>query len=78
MLVDAGNRPRLGQSFIVIKPDALAGREGFLDRVEVPVREMLVDDGVRLPGARREALLVAAQANGIEIGNALLKGLDSA
>jgi LDH2 family malate/lactate/ureidoglycolate dehydrogenase len=36
---------------------------------------MLVDDGVRLPGARREALLVAAQANGIEVGEAMLKSL---
>ena len=76
--VDAGNRPRLGQSFIVIDPDALAGREGFLDRIEVLVREMLVDDGVRLPGARREALLVAAQANGIEISDAMLKSLQAA
>ena len=28
---------------------------------------MLVDDGVRLPGVRREALLSAAQANGLEV-----------
>ena len=33
----------------------------FLDRIEVLVAEMLVDDGVRLPGARREALLRAAR-----------------
>ena len=65
--VDAGNRPRIGQTFIVIDPDALAGRAAFLDRVEVLVREMLVDDGVRLPGVRREALLSAAQANGLEV-----------
>jgi (2R)-3-sulfolactate dehydrogenase (NADP+) len=73
--VDEGNRPRIGQTFIVIDPDALAGREGFLDRVEVLVREMLVDDGVRLPGARREALLVKAQAEGLNLGDALLKSL---
>ena len=30
--VDAGNRPRIGQAFIVIDPGALAGRERFLDR----------------------------------------------
>jgi (2R)-3-sulfolactate dehydrogenase (NADP+) len=73
--VDAGNRPHLGQTFIVIDPGALAGRESFLDRVEVLVREMLMDDGVRLPGARREALLVAAQARGIEIGDAMMTSL---
>jgi (2R)-3-sulfolactate dehydrogenase (NADP+) len=73
--VDEGNRPRIGQTFIVIDPDALAGREGFLDRVEVLVREMLVDDGVRLPGARREALLVKAQSEGLELGDAVIKSL---
>ena len=73
--VDEGNRPRIGQTFIVIDPDALTGREGFLDRVEVLVREMLVDDGVRLPGARREALLVKARADGLNVGEAMLQTL---
>jgi (2R)-3-sulfolactate dehydrogenase (NADP+) len=73
--VDEGNRPRIGQTFIVIDPEALAGREGFLDRVEVLVREMLVDDGVRLPGTRREALLAAALVQGVQISDALLKSL---
>jgi (2R)-3-sulfolactate dehydrogenase (NADP+) len=73
--VDEGNRPRIGQTFIVIDPGALAGREGFLDRVELLVREMLVDDGVRLPGARREALLVKARAEGLELGDAVIKSL---
>ena len=36
--VAAGHRPRIGQSFIVIDPGALAGREQFLDRLEVLVR----------------------------------------
>lgn len=76
--VDEGNRPRIGQTFIVIDPDALAGREGFLDRVEVLVREMLVDDGVRLPGARREALLRRAQTEGVEVSDALLGSLQGA
>ena len=75
--VDAGNRPHLGQTFIVIDPDALAGREGFLDRVEVLVHEMLLDDGVRLPGVRREALLLHAQANGIEVTEAMLASLQA-
>jgi (2R)-3-sulfolactate dehydrogenase (NADP+) len=74
--VEEGNRPRIGQTFIVIDPDALAGLEGFLDRVEVLVREMLVDEEVRLPGTRREALLEAALAQGIEISDALRKSLE--
>ena len=76
--VDEGNRPRIGQTFIVIDPGALAGREGFVDRVEVLVREMLVDDGVRLPGARREALLRSAQADGLNLPDALLTSLQPA
>jgi (2R)-3-sulfolactate dehydrogenase (NADP+) len=75
--VDEGNRPHLGQTFIAIDPDALAGRANFLDRVEVLVREMLGDDGVRLPGARREALLSEARADGLEVGDALIENLQS-
>jgi len=70
--VDAGNRPRIGQAFIVIDPGALAGSGAYLDRVEVLVAEMLKDEGVRLPGARREALRLKAAAEGIEVPEALL------
>lgn len=70
--VDEGNRPRIGQAFIVIDPGALAGADGYLDRVEVLVAEMLKDEGVRLPGARREALRRRAEADGLEVAEALL------
>jgi len=73
--VDAGNRPRIGQAFIVIDPGALAGREHFLDRLEVLVREMLVDDGVRLPGVRRESLRRLAEAQGLTVADAMLEAL---
>lgn len=70
--VDEGNRPRIGQAFIVIDPGALAGAEGYLSRVEVLIAEMLKDAGVRLPGARREALRRRAEAAGLELAEALL------
>lgn len=73
--VDEGNRPRIGQAFLVIDPGALAGTDGYLDRVEVLVREMLADEGVRLPGARRETLRRRAQAQGIAVTDALLESL---
>jgi len=73
--VDEGNRPGLGQSFLVIDPDSLAGREAFLDRLEVLVSEMLIDDGVRLPGARREALLAKARTDGVVVADAALATL---
>jgi (2R)-3-sulfolactate dehydrogenase (NADP+) len=70
--VDEGNRPGIGQAFIVVDPGALAGSDHYLDRVEVLIAEMLKDDGVRLPGARREALRRQAEADGLEVPEALL------
>ena len=70
--VDEGNRPHLGQAFIVVDPGALAGSDSYLDRVEVLIAEMLTDEGVRLPGARREALRRRAEVDGIEVADSLL------
>lgn len=71
--VDAGNRPRIGQAFLVIDPAALAGSAGYFDRVETLVTEMLRDEGVRLPGARREALRRVAQEQGIVVADSMLE-----
>ncbi|MBL8323764.1 MAG: Ldh family oxidoreductase [Rubrivivax sp.] len=72
--VDEGNRPGIGQAFIIIDPGALsgvAGERSYLTRVEALLAEMLKDDGVRLPGARREALRRRAEAEGLEVADAL-------
>jgi (2R)-3-sulfolactate dehydrogenase (NADP+) len=69
--VDAGGRPRSGQAFLVIDPAALAGREVYFERIETLIAEMLKDEGVRLPGARRAALAAGAAAAGVEIPAAL-------
>ncbi|WP_298829754.1 Ldh family oxidoreductase [uncultured Piscinibacter sp.] len=76
--VDEGNRPGIGQAFVIVDPGALAGREHYLDRLEVLVREMLVDEGVRLPGARREALRRRAEAEGLAVADAMLASLRAA
>jgi (2R)-3-sulfolactate dehydrogenase (NADP+) len=73
--VDDGNRPGIGQAFVVIDPGALAGREAYLDRLEVLVREMLVDADVRLPGARRDGLRRRAEAAGLDVPDAMLASL---
>ncbi len=70
--VDEGNQPGIGQAFIVIDPAALAGSSQFLDRVEALVAEMQKDEGVRLPGTRREALRRRAVADGIDVPDAML------
>jgi len=73
--VEEGNRPRIGQAFVAIDPDALAGSERYLDRVETLVAAMLADPGVRLPGARRFELRARAEREGVEIPDALLATL---
>jgi (2R)-3-sulfolactate dehydrogenase (NADP+) len=73
--VDEGNRPRIGQAFLVIDPAALAGRASFLARVEELVEELQRDAGVRLPGARRETLRAAAERVGLDVSDALLGAL---
>jgi len=72
---DEGKPARLGHGFLVINPGALAGREVFLERVEALVSAMEMEDGVRLPGARREALHSEYSQRGIDIPDALLKQL---
>jgi (2R)-3-sulfolactate dehydrogenase (NADP+) len=75
--VDEGNRPRIGQAFLVIDPAALAGRDAYLERVETLVAAMLADDGVRLPGARRQRLDAAARTRGIDVADATLASLEA-
>lgn len=76
LLVDEGNQPRLGQAFIVIDPGALAGIDVYYERMECLITEMLVDDGVRLAGARRLELERKATHDGIVIPDALKAQLD--
>lgn len=70
--VDEGNQPRIGQTFVLIDPDATAGSASYFSRVEVLLQEMLVDPDVRLPGARRLALERQAHELGLEVPQALL------
>ena len=73
--VDEGNRPRIGQAFVAIDPDALAGNARYFERVDTLVAAMLDDEGVRLPGARRAALAECAAQDGVDIAPALLQQL---
>ena len=73
--VDEGNRPRLGQAFLVIDPDALGGRATYLERIETLFAEAAKDAGVRVPGVRRAALATRAATEGVEVPQALLDDL---
>jgi (2R)-3-sulfolactate dehydrogenase (NADP+) len=70
---DEGNRPRLGQALLVIDPGALTGADGFAARIETLIAAMLTDEGVRLPGAKRDAQTALAGTEGIEIPDAVLE-----
>jgi (2R)-3-sulfolactate dehydrogenase (NADP+) len=61
------NAPRLGHAILAIDPGALAGNDAFLDRMEVLVAAMLGDEGVRLPGTRRDDLNDVATNQGISV-----------
>ncbi|WP_424810551.1 Ldh family oxidoreductase [Roseococcus sp. YIM B11640] len=71
------NPPRLGHALLAIDPSALAGREAFLDRMEALVGAMLAEDGVRLPGTRRDSLIAQARVDGISISKQLEEQLRS-
>jgi (2R)-3-sulfolactate dehydrogenase (NADP+) len=73
---EQGNKPRIGQAFLAIDPDALAGRAKYLERVEAVVRLMLADAGVRLPGSKRFASERKLRAEGIEVPDELLAKIE--
>ncbi|MFZ9347058.1 MAG: Ldh family oxidoreductase [Burkholderiaceae bacterium] len=70
--VDAGNQPKLGQAFIAINPDALAGRLVYESRLNALVKAMLNDAEVRLPGTRRFHLADQAMESGFDLPDALI------
>ena len=74
--VDVGNQPNLGQAFLVIDPGALAGRDVYLGRIETLIGEMMKDEGVRLPGARRRDLAERNLHAGITISETLAAELE--
>ncbi len=76
-LVAEGNRPNIGQAFIVIDPNALAGNDAYYERVETLLTAMLADEDVRVPGYRRNELTAKAKAGGLTVSDALLAQLNA-
>lgn len=70
-----GNRPRIGQLFIVVDPGAMAGAAAYQERVEALIAAMCAEAAVRLPGARREGLARQAAQQGVSLPDALLQSL---
>ena len=66
---EPGNKPRIGHAILTIDPGALAGSDAYFSRLEVMINAMLRDEGVRLPGVRRQKLVATARAQGLQIGD---------
>ena len=71
---EPGGKPRIGHAVLAIDPGALAGAGVYSERVEALIARMLEEEGVRLPGARRQSAAAAA-LDGIEISDATLAEL---
>ena len=72
---EPGNKPRIGHAILAIDPGALAGADTYFSRLEVMVSKMLADEGVRLPGTRRQQAAARARAKGMEVSETLLSEL---
>jgi len=72
---EPGNKPRIGHAILALDPGALAGADAYFARLEVMISKMLADEGVRLPGTRRQQAAAKARAEGIDISDALLSEL---
>ena len=72
---EPGNKPRIGHAILAIDPGALAGSDAYFSRLEVMINNMLRDEGVRLPGARRQKLTAAARVQGLQISDVQVKEL---
>ncbi|MBM3356180.1 MAG: Ldh family oxidoreductase [Betaproteobacteria bacterium] len=72
---EPGGKPRIGHAIVAIDPEALAGAESYYARLEEFITRMLADDGVRLPGARRQLATAQARADGVELSDGIYKEL---
>jgi (2R)-3-sulfolactate dehydrogenase (NADP+) len=68
---EPGRKPRIGHAFFVLDPAAPVDADTYYSRLEAVISKMLAEDGVRLPGTRRQRAAAKARAEGIEITGAL-------
>ena len=74
MATNEGPPPDLGQLFVAFAPTRLGG-QSFGDRLERMLKEMLSEEGVRLPGDRRHACRTRVERDGVAVPSALLDRL---
>ena len=69
---EEGRPTRIGQAFMAINPDALAGLDMYFSRVETLIAVMAEEPGVRLPGERRRRHRERAETEGLKVAEELL------
>ncbi len=74
-LTEDGPRSGIGHLFWLLDPDALAGTQVYRERIETLIELMLADDGVRLPGYRRNELADGSARDGIALDGKLVAQL---
>jgi (2R)-3-sulfolactate dehydrogenase (NADP+) len=72
---EPGNKPRIGHAILAIDPGALAGSDAYFLRLEEMITNMLRDEGVRLPGVRRQKLMAQARTSGVPVSDAQMSEL---
>jgi (2R)-3-sulfolactate dehydrogenase (NADP+) len=72
---EQGNRPRIGQLFLVFDPAALAGTVAYQERIDRLISAMCAEACVRLPGSTREQKMQRVQARGLETPAAVLAAM---
>ena len=72
---EPGGKPDIGHALLAIDPAALAGSEAYYARLEALVDALLRDEGVRLPGSRRQHAAARARAEGVVLSDALYREL---
>lgn len=72
---EPGGKPRIGHAILAIDPGALAGADAYFSRLETMIAKMLADEGVRLPGARRQQASAKARSEGIDVPDTLANEL---
>ncbi len=69
-----GPPPRIGQLFLVVRPESLSG-QGFTDRLEELLAAITDQHGARLPGMGRLEARLRSRRSGVEIADGLLADL---
>ncbi|MEC9368891.1 MAG: Ldh family oxidoreductase, partial [Pseudomonadota bacterium] len=72
-----GPPPGVGQFFLLIDPEAFAGRDHFLHRIEVILESIASQEGARIPGSRREALRKKAAKDGLTVPAKLAEDVEA-